>query len=125
MSTFTGDATITDVISASASRSTPETAGTTVAYTVPAGRFAEVWLVSANIGVNGISSGGGDCWIGSYAIADVPNGTPAPASDSKSWEDAGVPFLINEGETVRVTFQNTSSNQNASIDVRIKEYNKP
>lgn len=125
MSTYSGDATITDIISASASRTQADGAGTSVAYTVPAGRFAEVWLSSATISVDGVGAGGGNCDIGPYTIVDVPNGTTPTVSDSKTWEGSLAPFLINEGEVIGITFQSVSTAQSASITVRIKEYNKP
>jgi hypothetical protein len=115
MSTYTGDATIVDIISASASATNQVSVN---AYTVPVGKFAEVQLVncSGNCTNGGTINGGR---IGGVAI--VNDTLDDATSISKSFEDFQGAIWLNEGETVDALAQSGTG----SISVTIKEYNKP
>jgi len=127
MSTYTGDATIVNFLSASTSLIGP-TGGvnqTSIAYTVPAGRFAEVQLLSSTISKTSSFYQSSSTKIGGVTIHSfVDDGTTA--SDNKNFSDYPGPIWLNEGETVSVSLNNSvANNGTASINVRIKEYNKP
>lgn len=118
MATYTGDATIVDVINASASRSGTNY-GTSVAYTCPAGIFAKIQLNGAS--AEGLTGGGGSCSVGSNTIVSVGPSTTASANLS----DYPVDIVINEGQSVSCNIPPSGSGGTVSITVTIVEFNKP
>jgi hypothetical protein len=120
MSTFTGDATITDVISASASLAGPINT-TSVLYTCPAGHFAEVYLVGAGASNMGTFHNTSNATIGPYTIFTTSGSQPDVGQD---FRDIPTLLLINEGESVTITLSDSAAAQ-ISMTVRIKEYTKP
>lgn len=121
MSTYTGDTTITNVLTVSASRTT--SSGTTVAYTVPAGRFAEVQLRSAG------SSGaiGGGSWSASVSIgpASFAGGNNVIGGTGESVRDFPDLIILNEGESVSVTLSVFTTIESVSVSATVVEKNKP
>ena len=123
MATYTGDATIVDIINASASRN--GSVGTTVAYTCPTGMFAEVQLISASVTTSGSGGKSASAAIGSFGIVSL---TTSSFGDSVSagFTDYPGPMWINEGQSVQASISDSfGGSPSVSISVIIKEYNKP
>lgn len=121
MSTFTGDATITDFITAAGTRST--TSGTTIFYTVPVGGFSEVQFISASNSGFGVGTPAATAFAGGVTVFSVSGAVNT--SENFNDKNYAQPIWLNEGETVGVTLTIQSSSESVTASFRVKEYNKP
>ena len=119
MSTYTGDATITDFITAAGTRT--GSSGTTVLYTVPAGSFAEVQFISAS--TSGFSSGSPSASVSAGGVTFFS--TTTNGGESFLSLNLGQETWLNEGEAVSISLTVFTTSEVVNGSFRIKEYNKP
>jgi len=126
MATYTGDATITrvDTVSGDITRNSAAGDSTINFYTVPAGRFCEITLISYS-GLEAVAGGarGAYGYIGEMLVFYT---TGAAASGARAWDDGAIPVLLDEGQSLTLRLFNLGAGTEYSrMTCIIKEFNKP
>ena len=119
MSTYSGDAQIVDVITASLS---VENVSGSDSYTVPAGQFAMVQLISYSTANHNGSASTASISMGGVLIDAATNGGPDVSGDWKTYPDF---MLLNEGDSVSVTNQIFNGVEDVFATFRLRLFNKP
>jgi hypothetical protein len=130
MSTFTGDATITLFDRYTVSNYSSIGGGTAIVYDCPVGRFAEVQVISASgSSVTTGSSNSAGVYVGGHTILLAIGDGVSVVQKSETFETLAHPtFWLNGGESCRIVIVDSlpgGPSAIGSMDVYVKEYNKP